>query len=285
MSTRERRAVTSARFRRVASAVVDDLHERIAGATWVVAEGDGEALDVVAAAGAEPSPGEGEGVRPSPDTDLVVPLELPDGSRYGALCGLGAGGRRGVPVTYVSRMVEVLSNVLGAEWEAREQARRAEAEARRASQAEEDALVDPLTGACNRRAWDRALDAEDRRQRRYGGSAAVIVVDLDDLKRVNDSQGHLGGDLMLRLVADTLDATSRDSDVVARTGGDEFALLALDCEDDALGVLVGRVREALEATGVPASVGAACRKDGAGLAEAWAEADGNMYADKARRKG
>jgi diguanylate cyclase len=135
----------------------------------------------------------------------------------------------------------------------------------------------------NRRAWDRALEAEERRRRRYGGTASIIVVDVDGLKNINDTQGHLGGDLLLRMVASTIDTTSRDSDLVARIGGDEFGVLALDCDEPHLRILNNRIRRALETQGIEASVGGATRRPGAGMEEAWAEADAAMYQDKARR--
>jgi diguanylate cyclase len=71
----------------------------------------------------------------------------------------------------------------------------------RFERAELDSLTDPLTGVGNRRAWDRLLDAEEARCRRYGSPASLVAIDLDELKQVNDADGHLAGDRLLRRAA------------------------------------------------------------------------------------
>lgn len=266
---------------------MEDAHDHLGDVAWLVTRADGDDLVVLCAAGQEPSLGEGERFRPDADADVLLPLELPDGSMFGALCALGGGrsAHHDAHLSQAQRLVDVLSTVLAAEWEADAAAQRAEEEARRAERATEEALTDPLTGVANRRAWDRAIGAEERRRRRYGGHASIVVVDIDALRMVNESQGHLGGDLLLRLVADTLGDASRDSDIVARVGGDEFALLALDCDEARLRIVVSRLRRALAETGVGASVGGASRRPGVGLEAAWTEANGVLEADKVRRQG
>lgn len=89
---------------------------------------------------------------------------------------------------------------------------------------------DPLTGLANRRAWDEALAREFALAARRDEPFAVVLVDLDQLKEINDRLGHPVGDAVLRNVGRLLVDNSRESDVIARIGGDEFALLAPDCE-------------------------------------------------------
>jgi diguanylate cyclase (GGDEF)-like protein/PAS domain S-box-containing protein len=84
---------------------------------------------------------------------------------------------------------------------------------------------DDLTGLYNRRFFTRQLAHQLRRTRRYGEDAAVLLVDLDGFKRVNDTLGHHAGDELLRHVARVLNTRLRESDIVARLGGDEFAVL------------------------------------------------------------
>lgn len=279
-------ALASPRFRRAASAVVEDARTHVGDVAWLVTRSDGEDLVVLCAADEAPTMKEGERLRLRPDEDVSVPLELPDGSIFGALCALGAGPgfHDDLPLGQVQRLADLLTAVLGAEWDAREAAKRADTESLRARRNEDDALHDALTGLANRRAWDRAVESEERRCRRYGHHAAVVVVDFDDLKGLNDTKGHGKGDHALRDLAHALEATSRETDMVARIGGDEFAVLALDCGEPHLRVLTSRLRRALDDAQVGASLGGACRLPGTGLPEAWAQADAAMYADKYRRR-
>jgi diguanylate cyclase (GGDEF)-like protein len=87
------------------------------------------------------------------------------------------------------------------------------------------AVTDELTGLANRRAFLEALALELRRAERFGGSLALIFADLDDFKRVNDRFGHHIGDDLLRTFAEILEGRTREIDVCARLGGEEFAVL------------------------------------------------------------
>jgi diguanylate cyclase (GGDEF)-like protein len=87
------------------------------------------------------------------------------------------------------------------------------------------ATSDPLTHALNARAFSERLTQELERNRRYDRPVALLYLDLDDFKAVNDSHGHQTGDAVLRLVADAIRRAVRQADVVGRMGGDEFAVL------------------------------------------------------------
>lgn len=87
------------------------------------------------------------------------------------------------------------------------------------------ARTDELTGIENRRAFYELAGRELRRAARYGNAFTVAYFDIDDFKLVNDRYGHAAGDAVLRLAADTARKTIRESDAVARIGGDEFAIL------------------------------------------------------------
>ena len=88
--------------------------------------------------------------------------------------------------------------------------------------------TDPLTGCLNRRALEMRLRREWRAAKRRGSPLAVLAVDLDNFKPINDTYGHPAGDAVLRELADVMRATVRDTDVIARVGGDEFVLLLPD---------------------------------------------------------
>jgi diguanylate cyclase (GGDEF)-like protein len=98
------------------------------------------------------------------------------------------------------------------------------AAARAVHDAEQRAIRDPLTGLANRRAFERALEQYQGEGRRAAPPATLIYVDLDHFKRLNDSLGHAAGDSALRHVARLLEAAVRDGDLVARIGGEEFAV-------------------------------------------------------------
>lgn len=87
------------------------------------------------------------------------------------------------------------------------------------------ARVDHLTGATNRRSFFDLAEQEIYRAQRYGHSLTIAYIDLDNFKEVNDKQGHATGDKLLIAVANTINATIRSSDILARFGGDEFVIL------------------------------------------------------------
>ena len=88
--------------------------------------------------------------------------------------------------------------------------------------------TDPLTGCLNRRALEMRLRREWRAAKRRGSPLAVLAVDLDNFKPINDTYGHPAGDTVLRELSDVMRVTVRDTDVIARVGGDEFVLLLPD---------------------------------------------------------
>ena len=179
--------------------------------------------------------------------------------------------------------------VVAAQWLARALAEIVRAEQRaavanaRAGRAEALASTDALTGIGNQRAWWDRIAEEDARIVRSRASDVIAVVDLDDLKTVNDENGHLHGDLLLRLTAQTLRAAVRSCDVLARVGGDEFAVLAVDFEGEPA-ILGERIAEALVAAGIQASVGVATPSAGLSLVDAFDRADRAMYAHKRNRR-
>src|SRR5690606_26979745 len=143
---------------------------------------------------------------------------------------------------------------------------------------------DGLTALYNRRGWEQLLAHEEERCRRYGNPACVISIDLDDLKFINDTQGHAAGDRLLQNAAQAMRMAARSHDVVARLGGDEFAILAVECDRLAAEALVDRLRQQLQQNGIAASIGYAARHPQHGLHAACEQADANMYAEKKRRK-
>ena len=125
------------------------------------------------------------------------------------------------------------------------EARNGELEELRAS-AEREAVHDPLTGLANRRGFDRAIEGLRSRALADGTGVAVLHIDLDRFKQINDTLGHAAGDHVLRHVGQTLRESTREGDFVARIGGDEFIVAQQNGGDRApLGALAARIVERL----------------------------------------
>jgi diguanylate cyclase (GGDEF)-like protein len=153
--------------------------------------------------------------------------------------------------------------------------------------------IDPLTDTLNRRGFERELKRSLAYVKRYGTSAALVYVDLDDFKPVNDRHGHAAGDVVLKAVAAALLRSVRASDVVARLGGDEFAVLLWNVSGEAAAAKAAALEEAVYAT--PVQWGASTLVVGASAgvallgaldmpADVLARADSAMYARKAERR-
>ena len=108
------------------------------------------------------------------------------------------------------------------------------------------ATTDPLTHLLNRRALSERLTVEMERALRYDHAVALLLVDLDHFKRVNDTHGHLIGDAVLRDIASLLTSAVRASDFVGRYGGEEFLIVLPETDDDGAASFAERVRERVE---------------------------------------
>jgi diguanylate cyclase (GGDEF)-like protein len=108
------------------------------------------------------------------------------------------------------------------------------------------ATRDPLTGLWNRRELMHKLDHEMARCARYGHPLAVIMLDIDHFKRVNDTHGHQAGDQVLKELAVLIQAAVRDSDLVARYGGEEILVLCPETDGGVAGQLAERIRRQVE---------------------------------------
>jgi len=154
------------------------------------------------------------------------------------------------------------------------------------SQLELLATQDPLTNVLNARAFSHELAQELSRNRRYGRPLALIYLDLDDFKSVNDAHGHATGDAVLRLVADAMRGAVRQADVVGRLGGDEFGVLMPETDGDVAHAAANRlgsgIRTVFRGTpSVTASIGVvAVSGTEAGTDELLRKADQAMYAAK-----
>jgi diguanylate cyclase (GGDEF)-like protein/PAS domain S-box-containing protein len=151
---------------------------------------------------------------------------------------------------------------------------------------------DPLTGVFNRRRFEEHLADSLRRARRYGERAALLVIDLDHFKAINDTHGHQVGDDVIRAVAKAIAGRIRDTDSLARIGGDEFAVQLLNVEPDEAAMIAGQISEVVRAIRVPAGEASIGVTPSIGVAlidgdchdeeSLFVQADMAMYAAKAR---
>ena len=204
----------------------------------------------------------------------AVPLSY-RGETFGALIAL-ANQRR----TFLPRDVDLLGSYAVQAAIALMNARLFEAQ-------EKLAARDPLTGLLNRRELHEHLSREIERCRRHGGDFSILVVDLDGFKLINDTNGHSAGDALLQRVASVLSESVRDSDLVFRMGGDEFALLLMATPDrEGANTVARRVCDAISRADrrVKASHGVAVwPADGPEAEALLSAADRRLYAMKGER--
>jgi diguanylate cyclase (GGDEF)-like protein len=143
------------------------------------------------------------------------------------------------------------------------------------------AARDPLTGASNKRRLTEELEWLNR----SGGVGSLLVLDLDEFKQVNDTLGHSAGDQLLCRVVAAVHGCVRRADLVARTGGDEFAVLLPGATPEEAQMVAEKIRTAVAAVwplGVVGGVSIGISSAGGGTGDALGRADRAMYADKRR---
>jgi diguanylate cyclase (GGDEF)-like protein len=154
---------------------------------------------------------------------------------------------------------------------------------------ERQAGTDALTGLANRRALDAALGAQSALARREGRPCAVLMLDLDHFKAINDTHGHAVGDAVLRACGERLRAQLRESDLCARYGGEEFVVLLAGAQHETAEEVAERLRASVSAAPLAAgvtttvSIGTACHRPDDDAASLMARADAALY--QAKRSG
>ena len=153
--------------------------------------------------------------------------------------------------------------------------------------------VDCLAPIPNRRAFMRRLSWTITMHERYGHPSAILYFDINEFKQINDKYGHAAGDLAIRHIAQLLSNTMRESDFLARIGGDEFAVIMYYANDEAARKRGAKIVEKLQKTPfnfngqqltVTAAFGSYSIRTGEDAESALASADMSMYVDKRRSK-
>ena len=309
-------ALVAADLGELAERIADVVAERLGADACSITEVDGPELHNLAVVGAAPGRGQGErwtmrerslaGLVFSTDGPLVVD-DLAAGGVDASAQLLGSGVRSAMGVAVEGRdgpagmiavfsraprawspdesaFLHVVANVMGSAIE----------RAAREEEAVHRALHDPLTGLPNRDLFADRLALTLARARRGGPLPAVLIADLDQFKLVNDSMGHAAGDELLRAVAPRFSAAVRETDTVARFGGDEFVVLCdgVGSEQEALTLaerLASVLDDPIEVAGGPvfvsASFGVAVADPDSDAAGLLRDADAALYRAKARGRG
>jgi diguanylate cyclase len=142
--------------------------------------------------------------------------------------------------------------------------------------------TDPLTGVSNRRALDETLESMFAMLHRYEQPFGMLLLDIDHFKQINDEQGHLYGDRMLKAVARMMDENVRDTDIVSRYGGEEFVIVMPQATLEGAASFANRLRERIQQQlPLTVSVGVAQAGEGDNPQTLLARADAALYGAKA----
>lgn len=205
------------------------------------------------------------------DLDVIAyagfPVVSPAGHVLGSLCAID-----GEPRTWQAPQLEGLEDIaalVGGELERRDLVRRLAIDAR----------TDALTGMANRRAWETQLPNALRSAERLGHELAIVLIDIDYFKAYNDLHGHPAGDRALREIGRRWRAITRDIDVLARIGGEEFGLILPGCDALEAQTVVDRLRHDMPA-GLTASAGVTAWTLPLSCEQVVAEADRALYQAK-----
>lgn len=207
---------------------------------------------------------------------IGVPLKNKDGSLFGTLCAIDPAPQPESILAdqpLIELLADMLSRILALQL-------LAEDESRSVERLEAEVQTDPLTHLLNRGAWDQLMSKEEERCQRYGHSSAVVMMDLNGLKALNDSRGHAAGDALIVRAAEAIRDVTRKGDISARLGGDEFGIIAVECDHVGMEILVDRLIATFRQYNVSMAVGAAIRGASGNLLAAWEAADKQMYQQK-----
>lgn len=178
-----------------------------------------------------------------------IPLELGDGSHFGTLCAIASTANRfhRNDTELLTVLGRVIVNELDRELTEQELRQQHSELVEHNERLRSDAFTDALTGVANRRGFERALTREWKLSRRGTVESYLVLIDLDGFKAINDRYGHAAGDRVLKLCAQALQEAARETDVIGRIGGDEFAAILIGCTSADEAVLFReRAHETLE---------------------------------------
>lgn len=242
---------------------------------------------------------QGEGPNIAPNSDLIsayaqapigqqvdikayigLPVYRQDGELFGTLCAIDPHTqpekiREAQPT--IELMAKLLGTLISKEFELLESKRNCK-------QALNLAETDKLTNCLNRRGWERATKAAIIENKSLGTPVHVFIIDLDNMKKVNDEQGHLAGDALIKRSAELLYTHLADQDVIARLGGDEFGVITFNQSPQEADIWLNQLTRLFQASDIAASIGHAKHHPQQEFEETIYHADSIMYQVKKSKK-
>lgn len=235
---------------------------------------------------------QGEGPNIAPDSDLIsayaqapigqqvdiksyigLPVYRQDGELFGTLCAIDP-NIQPETIREAQPTIELMAKLLGAliskEFELLESKRNCK-------QALTLAETDKLTNCLNRRGWERATEAATIENKSLGTPVHVFIIDLDNMKKVNDEQGHLAGDALIKRTAELLYTHLADQDVIARLGGDEFGVITFNQSPQEADTWLNQINHLFQESDIVASIGYAKHYPQQEFKETIHQADSIMY--------
>ncbi len=212
---------------------------------------------------------------------IGMPMRGDDGSLFGTLCAIDPNPQTldiDSELPHIQLLARMLSTILGRELLLAEREREL-------AQLRIDVNSDALTKLLNRNGWDLAVKREQARFDRYGSPIVLFMLDLNGLKKVNDTYGHRQGDEFIKSAADCLRSSVRGSDVVAKLGGDEFAIMAIECTPETADELFEKIRASFASKNIEVSIGKAVHEPGHSIIATLELADRMMYRSKENTRG
>lgn len=210
-----------------------------------------------------------------------VPLQTINGELFGTLCGIDNETKDAEELDRNSTLFEIMAVLLMRLYEQELELAQIKRSYEKLSLISQ---TDYLTKVMNYRGWKSMLQSEETRSKRYGTPCAIAIVDMNNLKIINDKQGHEVGDRLIIKLSRILEQSIRETDVIARIGGDEFGIFIFNSKPDETKKLIKRIKDDLSANEISAAVGFSQLKSSKDFQRMLNEADNNMYSAKRRMK-
>lgn len=261
-------------------AVLDYLCERTEFASWLLVRTRAADAVVLSANDSRFATTAQQLIAADPSSDerfggasmAIAPVCLPNGTAFGSLVGIAEG-----PLVrqseHLGKLIDLLADTLGAIIGGQ-----IDLAAQQRLNERVTAQIDALTGLATRPSWFARLRSEELRCHRLGEPAAVIIIDLDDLKRQNELHGHDVGDAQLKAAAAVVRDVLGNRHFVARTTGDQFGVAIAALDLDGVRAVESSLRHALSAAGISAAIGVGVREPGGSMEAALADAEAALVA-------